>query len=203
MIVVTLLTVMTASAQHNAFDTNDSSSRGPRVSTEWGIGIGGTFTNIKKITPSDVKLNPRFGFQGHLDFSLCIGRNFAIETEIAYEGGSIVAATAQKEHKIRTRTIDFPVLLSLRFLGGRIRLNAGPLFNIMSKAEYTSDGQTQFFGNVHPTWNLAAGVAVGLSRHFLLEARYVLPLRDNLNQFLGEEFTTSTSKITAGVVLIF
>lgn len=175
----------------------------PKISTEWGIGIGGAYTGISSISTSDVKLKPRFGFQGHIDLSVCFGRNFAIETEIAYEGGSLDAATQNEEHRVRTRTIDIPVLLSLRFIGGRLRLNAGPLFTVMSKAEYTSDGEVMLYGPVYPTWNLAASVAIGLGKHFLLEARYVHALKDCHNQFGGVEFQTRPYKITAGVALVF
>ena len=208
-IVATLLSIGRAEAQETSkasieqYNHYTTSTRAPRIHTEWGIGVGGVYTGLSSISTTDVKLKPRIGFQGHLDFAVCFGRFFALETEIAYEGGSIKAINGELERKIRTRTIDIPVLLSLRMLGSRIRLTAGPLFTVMSKAEYTFDSETMFFGPVYPTWNLAAGVAVGLSRHFLLEARYVHSLKECHNQFNGLEFKTRPYKITAGVVLIF
>ena len=175
----------------------------PRIRTEWGIGIGGAYTGIRTLSTSEVKLQPRFGFQGHIDMSVCFGRNFAIETEIAYEGGSLDVATEKEEHRVRTRTVDIPILLSLRMANGRLRLNAGPLFTVMSKAEYTSGGDVMLYGPVYPTWNVAGSIAIGLGKHFLLEARYVHALKDTHNQFGGVEFQTRPYKITAGVAIVF
>lgn len=175
----------------------------PKVRMEWGVGVGGSYTGLRSISTQDVKFNPRIGFNGHFDMAVCIGRNFAIETEICYEGASIKAATARDDHKVRTTTIDIPLLLSLRMANSRIRINAGPVFTVMSKAEYTDDGETMFFGPVYPTWNLAAGVGIGLGRHFIIEARYIHALKDGINQFEGEEFNTRTYRVTVGATVLF
>ena len=99
--------------------------------------------------------------------------------------------------------MDIPVLLSLRMADSRIRIAVGPLFTVKSNAEYSHDGDTMFFGTVYPTWNLAAGIGIGLSRHFILEARYIHALKDNINQYNGVEFKTRASRVTAGVTLFF
>lgn len=175
----------------------------PRIRTEWGIGIVGVHTSMADVSSSDVKLQPRIAFGGHIDMGLCIGRNFAIEAEVGYEGGSVVAATERVERRVRTRTINIPVLLSLRMVNSRIRLDVGPMFTVMSRAEYTLEGETMFFGPIYPTWNIAAGVGIRLGRHFIVEARYIHGLNDNVNQYDGLEFTTRTRRITAGVTLVF
>lgn len=175
----------------------------PKVRMEWGVGVGATYTGVKSISTDIVSLKPRLGLAGHFDMALRIGRNFAVETEIHYEGGSISVATPKVEHRVRTRTMDIPVLLSLRMANNRIRLSAGPLFTVMSRAEYTQDGEIMFFGPTNPTWNVAAGVGIGLTRHLVLEARYVHPLKSSINQFDGIEFNTRSYRVTAGLTLLF
>jgi hypothetical protein len=189
-----------AQGSEYSFNTYDDT---PKVRMEWGVGVGATYTGVKSISTDIVSLKPRLGLAGHFDMAVRIGRNFAVETEIHYEGGSISVATPKVEHRVRTRTMDIPVLLSLRMANNRIRLSAGPLFTVMSRAEYTQDGETMFFGPTSPTWNVAAGVGIGLTRHLLLEARYVLPLKSSINQFDGLEFKTRSYRVTAGLTLLF
>ena len=193
-------TEATAQSSEYSFYSHEET---PKVRMEWGVGVGATYTGVKSISTDIVSLKPRLGLAGHFDMALRIGRNFAVETEIHYEGGSISVATPKVEHRVRTRTMDIPVLLSLRMANNRIRLSAGPLFTVMSRAEYTQDGEIKFFGPTNPTWNVAAGVSIGLTRHLLIEARYVHPLKSSINQFDGIEFNTRSYRVTAGLTLLF
>lgn len=193
-------TEATAQSSEYSFYSHEET---PKVRMEWGVGVGATYTGVKSISIDIVSLKPRLGLAGHFDIALRIGRNFAVETEIHYEGGSISVATPKVEHRVRTRTMDIPVLLSLRMANNRIRLSAGPLFTVMSRAEYTQDGEIKFFGPTNPTWNVAAGVGIGLTRHLLIEARYVHPLKSSINQFDGIEFNTRSYRVTAGLTLLF
>ena len=193
-------TEATAQSSEYSFYSHEET---PKVRMEWGVGVGATYTGVKSISTDIVSLKPRLGLAGHFDMALRIGRNFAVETEIHYEGGSISVATPKVEHRVRTRTMDIPVLLSLRMANNRIRLSAGPLFTVMSRAEYTQDGEIMFFGPTNPTWNVAAGVGIGLTRHLVLEARYVHPLKSSINQFDGIEFNTRSYRVTAGLTLLF
>lgn len=193
-------TEATAQSSEYSFYSHEET---PKVRMEWGVGVGATYTGVKSISTDIVSLKPRLGLAGHFDMALRIGRNFAVETEIHYEGGSISVATPKVEHRVRTRTMDIPVLLSLRMANNRIRLSAGPLFTVMSRAEYTQDGEIKFFGPTNPTWNVAAGVGIGLTRHLLIEARYVHPLKSSINQFDGIEFNTRSYRVIAGLTLLF
>ena len=193
-------TEATAQSSEYSFYSHEET---PKVRMEWGVGVGATYTGVKSISTDIVSLKPRLGLAGHFDMALRIGRNFAVETEIHYEGGSISVATPKVEHRVRTRTMDIPVLLSLRMANNRIRLSAGPLFTVMSRAEYTQDGEIKFFGPTNPTWNVAAGVGIGLTRHLVLEARYVHPLKSSINQFDGIEFNTRSYRVTVGLTLLF
>ena len=174
-----------------------------KVRIEFGIGAHGSFTQIKRNSSEIVGVKPKLGLGGHIDMAVCVGRNFALETEISYEGGSLKVETPYESSTIKTRTVDIPVLLSLRMADSRIRLAVGPLFTVKSNSEYSKDGNTMFFGPVYPTWNLAAGIGIGLSRHFILEARYIYALKDNVNQYNGIEFKTRASRVTAGITLFF
>ena len=201
-VVATLLSALEAKAQgldYSYYPEDDA----PKVRMEWGFGAGASYTGLQHISTEAVKLNPRMGLGAHFDMAVCFGKNFAIETEIGYEGASIKAATPMTSHKVRTTTIDIPLLLSVRMANNRVRINAGPLFTVMSRAEYTEGGELMFFGPAYPTWNVAAGIGVGITRHCIIEARYIYGLKDNINQFGGVEFSTRTYRITAGVTMLF
>ena len=68
---------------------------------------------------------------------------------------------------------------------------------------------TYLFGAVMPTYNLAAGVGLRIGKHTLIEARYVYPLKETVNQFgakegeTGLEFNMRGYKISAGITLLF
>lgn len=184
------------------------------VYTEWGIGIGGVYTIAKPIATESVaaaglSLAPRIGFQGHLDMAVCFGRNFALEMKVYYSGGSIDVATKLDEHRVRTSTVDIPVLLSLRALNSRLRFNLGPMFTVLAKGEYTDSGEVMMFGGAAPAWALTAGISVGVGRYFLIDARYVYSVKNRLNQFGGSpqapglEFETRYDRVMAGVTILF
>ena len=195
-------TSLAASAQCPvSIGVNDNGT--PRLRTEFGIGVGGVYTMLQ--APSqDVALQPKLGFQGNVQLALVFGRFIGFGTEICYAGGSVEALLKDMnfERRVRTTTIDIPIFLSLRLLN-IVRLNLGPQFTVMSRAEYSVDGETQFFGPLYPTVNAAAGLGVKLFSNLMLEARYIYPLGRGTNQFMGHEFNTTTSRITAGLTLIF
>lgn len=174
-----------------------------KVRTEMGIGIRGVYTGVQSMSSESVALRPRIGFGANFDFAVLFGRHFAIEAEVGYGGGSIDVANDKLQRRVRTRTVDIPVLLSARLADQRVRISAGPMFTVLSSAEYTVDGEKRLFGPTHPTVNIAAGVGVRVGRYFVIEARYIHPLKESLNQYEGEEFTTKSHRITLGVALQF
>ena len=192
-----------AVAQTKGNQNNEPERKRPEINIELGAGVGASYTGIYSMSTTNIGVTPRYGLGGHVDLALCIGRNLAIETEVNYEGGSVRVENARSAHNIKTRTMDIPLLLSLRVLGGRIRVNAGPLFTVRSSAEYSTDDQVVLYGPMYPTWNLAAGVGVGIRRHFLIEARCIYGLTDTVNQYEGEEFTARTYRISAGLTWLF
>ena len=193
--------VSTASAQSYSYTPVEEHK--PKIRTEMGAGIGTQYTGLSMVSSESVSLKPRFGFEGHFLLGVRFGRNFALQTEVSYQGASIDASTGREEHRIRTRGVDIPLFLSLRMADNRVRINAGPMFTVMSRGEYTSNGETMMYGSVNPTWNIAAGVGVTVARNFLFEARYIHSLKDELNHFAGEEFATRTYRIAASVTVLF
>lgn len=176
---------------------------GPRTKTEMNIGVGGVYTMLQSPSP-DVMLKPNLGYHGNVQLALVFGKTVGIQTEVCYSGGSVDVKLRDMdfERTVRTTTIDMPVFLSLRLLN-IVRLNVGPQFTVMNRAEYSIEGETYFLGPLYPTFNLAAGLGIKLLGNLMLEARYVYPLGVGTNQFMGHEFETLSSRITAGLTLVF
>lgn len=188
------------SAQGLGLNTNKDSRK---VRTEFGIGIKGVYSGVLNVNTESVALRPRIGFGANFDFAVLFGNHFAIEAEVGYGGGSLDVANEDLQRRVSTRTVDIPILFSARLADQRVRINAGPMFTVLSSAEYTVDGEKMLFGPTQPTVNIAAGVGVGIGKHFVIEARYIHPLKRSLNQFEGEEFYTKSYRISLGVTLQF
>lgn len=186
------------------FDSNDKES--PLVRTEWGVGFGATINGIAGVSSKAVGIKPRMGLQGHMDFNVCFGRYFAVEMEIIYEGGSIDAITKGDNgvtHRIKTRNIDFPVLLTGRLANGMVRISVGPQFTIASNTQYEAGKEVMLYGASSPTWNIAGGLSVAIARNLTVEARYIHSLVECNNQFEGLEFTTRPYRVTVGATFMF
>lgn len=200
-VVALVVGVVEISAQEYSF--TPINEHAPKIRTEMGAGIGVQYTGLSMLSSQSVALKTRFGFEGHFLIGVRFGRHFALQTEVSYQGGSIDATLGHEEHRIRTRGVDIPLFLSLRLADNRVRLNAGPMFTVMSRGEYTSNGEAMMYGAVNPTWGVSAGVGVTIARNFLFEARYIYSLKDELNHYCGEEFATRTYRVAATVTVLF
>ena len=198
--VVVMLIGIKTEAQERYYPTPDNK---PKVRMEMGVGLDAVITGIKSVSTQAVTLNPRLGYGAHFDMALCIGRHFAIEAEVGYQRGKIKAQDARNTYAIKTRTIDVPILLSLRVANQHIRINAGPVFTVMSKAQYMFNNETMEYGPVYPTWNIMGSIGFCIGRHFLLEARYIHALKSTYNQVEGVEFTARPHRISAGFTVLF
>lgn len=174
----------------------------PLLSTEWSIGIGPAYTGINTYDDATVTLTPRLWFGGYMGMSLLIGSNFALHGEIDYMFGSIMANNGDVQHKIKSRSIEVPVMMSYR-AWDRFRLNVGVSIAAMDRSRYTdAKDNTMEFGAVRPTWNFVVGAGLTLGRRLLIEARYVRSLQRSLNYFEGREFRSDSYRIslTAGIL---
>ncbi len=201
-VVVLMLGIGSVSAQTELRNVGEDPK--PKVRTEWGIGVNGAYTMIEH-TSLNVDLKPGFNLGAHVHMGLLFGNNLALETEIHYQGGSVVAEIEKRglSRKVKTTTVDIPLMLSVRMLNNIIQLDGGMLFTVLSNAEYSYDSEAKFFGPVYPTFNITFGAGVRISRHFLLEAHYIYPLGESNNQFESGAFTTRSSRVTAGLTLLF
>ncbi len=204
LLVITAAVIAGAGAECSAQSVGLNSGKAERkVRTEMGIGVRGVYTGVHSMSSESVAMRPRIGIGANFDFAVLFGNHFAIEAEVGYGGGSIDVANSKIERRVKTSTVDIPLLLSARLANQRVRISVGPMFTVLSSAEYTVEGEKRLFGPTHPAVNMAAGVGVGLGRYFIIEARYIHPLKRSLNQFEGEEFTTQSHRITLGVALKF
>ncbi|MBE6210946.1 MAG: PorT family protein [Rikenellaceae bacterium] len=188
------------------FTQENSSKGGSRLRTEWGL-TGAAYYNTFKISkaPSGLHAKAQIGYGGGLHMALKIGRFFAVQPEINYQYTTFKVGfdSAKKSHKVKSHTVDIPVLLSLRF-GNVFRVNAGPLFTLMNNCFYMdANNEKQMFGNTRPTFGYSAGVAVVLFRGLLIDARYTGYFKSSLNNFDGKEFNSNLNSISLKVGYLF
>lgn len=176
----------------------------PLLSTEWSIGLGPAYTGIDpQDTGSGITLSPHMWFGGYMGMSLLIGRNFALHGEIDYMFGNIMAGNGDVRHKVKSRSIEVPVMMSYR-AWDRLRINVGVSIAAMDRSRYAdAEGSTMEFGAVRPTWSFIAGAGMTLGRRLLIEARYMRSLQSTLNYFEGCEFNSDSYRISLTVGILF
>lgn len=201
LIVLLAMTLLSAEAQ-NYMGLYDREPR-PLLSTEWGIGIGPAYTGIDpQGADTGVTLSPRLWLGGYMGMSLLIGRYFAMHAEIDYMFGNIMASSDDVQHKVKSRSIEVPVMMSYR-AWDIVRLNVGVSITAMDRSRYVdSKDTTMEFGAVRPTWNFVVGAGITLGRRLLIEARYTRALQRTLNYFEGREFRSDSYRVslTAGIL---
>jgi len=196
------MTLFTAEARnYTGFYDRESS---PLLSTEWSIGLGPAYTGIDpQGIDSGVTLSPHLWFGGYMGMSLMIGRYFALHGEIDYMFGNIMADDGDVRHKVKSRSIEVPVMMSYR-AWDRLRLNVGVSIAAMDRSRYVdANGNTMEFGAVRPTWNFIVGAGMTLGRRLLIEARYVRSLQRTLNYFEGREFRSDSYRVSLTVGILF
>lgn len=175
----------------------------PLLSTEWSVGIGTAYTGIDAHDDAEVTLTPRLWFGGYMGMSLLIGDNFALHGEIDYMFGNIMADNGNVSHKVKSRSIEVPVMMSYR-AWDKFRLNVGVSIAAMDRSRYIdAKDNVMEFGAVRPTWNFVAGAGITLGRRLLIEARYVRALQRTLNYFEGREFRSDSYRVSLTVGILF
>lgn len=156
------LTAMTASAQ---FGGNRS-----RFEFEWGL-MAGLNTTDFTTTLADTDIRNRLGWQAGFAIAAKFGA-FAIEPQLLYvhHGLKVMAPSPNNKVKIRSNSIDVPVLFSLRVLRP-LRINVGPVLTVMNDCGYKSGLSQTAFGRIRPTVSYMAGVGITLG-HKLIDLRY-------------------------------
>ncbi len=201
-----MVTTVSAANPKSDFSQGASSGKGSRLRTEWGLTAAAYYNTMTlDSSASGITVAPRFGYGAGLHMALKIGNFFAIQPEINYQRANISVQTdaSSKSVKVKTNTLDVPVLLSLRF-ANILRINAGPLFTLMNNCHYTdAAGEKQLFGNTRPTFGYSAGVAVVLLRRYMIDARYTGYFKSSLFNLDGREFGGKTQTVSLKIGFLF
>ena len=84
-----------------------------------------------------------------------------------------------------------------------LRLNVGPVINLASSAHYESGGERIEAGSLRSTVGYAAGVAVEITRHLIIDARYTGNFRQSFNYAGGKEFNMRSHWATLTLGYVF
>ena len=192
LMVVSFTALAQTSSPENPVDKmpqQQSKSQQPKVSTEFGLGVGARYNFVDVIpmcsnfTPT-VKMPVSYG--AALQFRLNIGRTFGIQPEISYAHNHLRISDKQdgkdiEPKPVKSNIVQIPMLLSFR--SSMFRFNAGPVFTLMDETSYQlalgEEIQQMPVGRIYPTITYAAGISVKLGRLAILDLRYA-------DQFRGE-----------------
>ena len=162
----------------------------PKVSTEFGLGVGARYNFQFNVTPLCENFTPKISmpvsYGAALQFRLNIGRSFGIQPEISYARNQMKITDHQdgKEMNIKAKSniVQIPLLLSFRI--AMFRINAGPVFTLMDENSYQlAKDETEYqqmpIGRLFPSVTYAAGISVKFAKVMMLDLRYA-------DQFRGD-----------------
>ncbi len=157
-------------------------SNTPKVSTEFGLGVGAGYNFQLNVTPLCENFTPTISmpmsYGAALQFRLNIGRFFGIQPEISYARS--ILRISDKVHDFSTKAnsniVQIPLLLSFRL--AMFRLNFGPVFTLTDETTYqlasveSEDILQMHLGPLYPTVTYAAGISVKFAKILMLDLRY-------------------------------
>jgi opacity protein-like surface antigen len=169
-------------------------SGAPKVTTEFGLGVGARYNFQFNVTPLCENFTPTItmpvSYGAALQFRLNIGRTFGIQPEILYARNYSEITDHQdgkelKPKPVKSIIVQIPTLLSLR--AAMFRFNAGPVFTLMDNANYqlpTADDNIKqmTIGRIYPTITYAAGISAKLSKRMMLDVRYADQFMDTKSE---------------------
>lgn len=141
-----------------------------RTFVEWGVLGGLNFSDFSSKDKS-FDVSNKLGFQAGISIGVNLGL-VAIQPEILF-----VRQTFGVEHadigrvKVKSNSIDVPVLLSVRVLKP-LCINVGPVFSVMNDCKYKWGSDLIDFGRARPTVSYTLGLGLVLGRNFLIDCRY-------------------------------
>lgn len=193
--------------------TAQSRSR-TRIGVEMGVIAGASYSmqSASKLVVAnrETSFSAGLSLQGGLHFALLIGKHFAIQPEVIYSRISIKATQKAPQYAkdqkdihttIKSNNIHIPLLFSAR-LGG-LRLEAGPVFNIVQNPSYWYNDEKWLFGNICPTVSYTAGISMRMARYLLLSLRYSGQFNSTQNNFLEQSLRLKRSSLSFRVGFIF
>ena len=154
LIIALLFSILTlpSSGQSRRYDDYGRSSRSGSAikGVEWGVLAGLNFPHFSTSGP-DFGIDNRLGWQAGLQ---------SIKLSHA-DYGTL---------KIKTNSIDIPLIFSLRALP-MLRINVGPVFTVMNDCKYAEGNNEMFFGSMRPTVSYMLGLGLNFG-HTLIDFRY-------------------------------
>lgn len=160
-----------------------------RFETEWGLTAGIRYNGmVLNGAPDGFSAKPNMTYNVGLHAGLAFD-GIAVQPEINYGYTTLNVNYQGLDAKVKAHDVEIPVLLSLRFLPV-VRFNVGPVFNIMSQANYDNGGDRVMYGGIHPSVGYAAGISLCIVNKLLIDARFVGYFKRADNQFEGLDFRT-------------
>lgn len=201
-ILITLCTTAWAENKHDKptgerpVSKMSAKSSQPKVSTEFGLGVGARYNFQFKTIPLCKDFSPTIkmpvSYGAALQFRLNIGRTFGIQPEILYARSTLRINDKANNFstKAKSNIVQIPMLLSFRI--AMFRLNFGPVFTLMDETTYQlarvedESIQQMHLGRLYPTVTYAAGISVKFARIMMLDLRYADQFMDTKteNQYL-------------------
>ena len=182
----------------NAYKEAYKASGAPKVSTEFGLGVGASYNFQFNVTPTCENFTPKItmpvSYGAALQFRLNIGRTFGIQPEISYARNHMRINDHHDGKEINTKVksniVQIPMLISVR--AAMFRFNFGPVFTLTDNPTYQlvdkSDNsiKTMPLGKLNPTVTYTAGISIKFGQRVLLDARWASQFKDTAepNQFI-------------------
>lgn len=149
-----------------------------------------------------VDISAKMGFRVGVVMAFCWDEQYAVQGEIGYLYNRYNLETAEVQREVRSNIFEVPILFSYRGIP-HLRLNLGPVVNLAAAARYDNGQERIEAGRVRSTLGYAAGVAVEVTRHLIIDARYTGNFRRSLNYFEGNEFKMRSHWATLTIGYVF
>jgi hypothetical protein len=199
-IVIALLAFLPdAEAQLTEYKKHYYGLERPAKRVELGVSVGGAYM-MSGVEGVDVE--PRLGFRAAIMMSMCWSESYAIQGEIAYLHNKFDASYSGVSHRISGNIVEVPILFSYRGLR-RVRFNLGPVLNVASAARYDLPKERVEAGQLRSIVGYAAGVAVEITPHLIIDARYTGNFSKSDNYFEGNEFNMRSHWATLTIGYVF
>lgn len=137
-----------------------------------GIKGGVNFSNFNgNVRNIDFSIRSSYHIGVFTQFRLIGTISFMPEMIYSAQGAKVESGNALKDFKLDYLT--FPMVASIDILPGRLNLDVGPQFGILTKSNFKHVIETESFD-----FGVLGGLTVHLSDHFFIQGRYVAGLSE-------------------------
>lgn len=168
---------------------------------EMGVSVGASYVNLSP-SVSEVSLSPKLGIRAALEFSLVWEQRYALQVEVAYQSNKADAVLGVRELTLRSNIVEVPLMFSYR--GWKpLRIGAGVVLSPIASGRYETEVERLEFGQMRQAVGYVADVGLHLTRHLLLDARFVGSFGQVDNYFEGAEFSTRDWSLSFSIGYMF